>query len=113
MTVRACVESAGVPAVRCIRVRVSDTGPGIPADQREQVFAEFTRLPGTSAPGAGLGLAIARRVARLLGGDLWIDPHHAPGACFVFELADTPTRDDQTLAVPHGPTGRPHAVTVP
>jgi len=48
---------------RCVRVRVADTGPGIPADQREQVFAEFVRLPGTTAPGAGLGLAISRRIA--------------------------------------------------
>jgi len=71
---------------RCVRVRVADTGPGIPADQREQVFAEFVRLPGTTAPGAGLGLAISRRIARLLGGELWVDPARAVGACFVLDL---------------------------
>ncbi len=106
VTVAACTERAAAPAARCVRVRVADTGPGIPADQREQVFAEFTRLPGTTAPGAGLGLAIARRVARLLGGDLWVDPDHAPGACFIFEVPDAgrlnagPARDPGPAAGP-------------
>jgi signal transduction histidine kinase len=84
VAVAACVERDG--DVECVRVRVADTGPGIPADQREQVFAEFVRLPGTTAPGSGLGLAIARRIARLLGGELWVDPGRARGACFVLEL---------------------------
>jgi signal transduction histidine kinase len=104
VTVLACVNGADAPAARCVCVRVSDTGPGIPADQREQVFAEFTRLPGTSAPGAGLGLAIARRVARLLGGDLWVDPTHAPGACFVFEIPAAGAPTDQA------PGGAPGAI---
>lgn len=46
--------------------RVSDNGPGIPASQREVVFAPFHRLSG-SADGAGLGLAIVQRIARLHG----------------------------------------------
>jgi signal transduction histidine kinase len=105
VTVVACAETAAGPAARCVCVRVSDTGPGIPADQRENVFAEFTRLPGTSAPGAGLGLAIARRVARLLGGDLWVDPLHAPGACFVFEIADAASPNDRAPLGPRGTVG--------
>ncbi|HEX6037872.1 HAMP domain-containing sensor histidine kinase, partial [Longimicrobium sp.] len=52
-------------------VRVTDTGPGIPPDKREAIFDEFSRLhDGTGIQGHGLGLAISRRVARLLGGDL-------------------------------------------
>jgi signal transduction histidine kinase len=70
----------------CVRVEVRDTGPGIPPDRREFVFQEFTRLPGTAAPGAGLGLAISRHIARLLGGDLWVDERPEPGACFVLEV---------------------------
>lgn len=46
--------------------RVSDNGPGIPACQREAVFAPFHRLAG-SVDGAGLGLAIVQRIARLHG----------------------------------------------
>ena len=46
---------------------VSDRGPGIPPADRERAFERFTRLP-SAKPGAGLGLAIARRAVDLLGG---------------------------------------------
>jgi signal transduction histidine kinase len=84
-----------------VRVMVSDTGPGIPAEHRDLLFREFSRLPGTSAPGAGLGLAIARRVAHLLGGDLRVDDVPAgQGARFVLQLP--------VDGVPRGRRG-PHA----
>ena len=44
---------------------VSDTGPGIPAEDRERVFDRFYRVPGSGESGSGLGLAIARRIAEL------------------------------------------------
>jgi signal transduction histidine kinase len=44
-------------------LRVSDTGPGIPAAERERVFDRFYRTPGTPVPGSGLGLAIVKAVA--------------------------------------------------
>jgi two-component system, sensor histidine kinase len=52
-----------------VRIAVSDTGPGIPIDQRERIFEEFLRLDvaGISERGLGLGLAIVRRLAELLG----------------------------------------------
>ncbi|MGO1071445.1 hybrid sensor histidine kinase/response regulator [Lysobacter sp. CA199] len=53
-----------------VRIEVWDTGPGIAANKRELIFEEFQRLDvGVEAPqrGAGLGLAIVRRVAHLLG----------------------------------------------
>lgn len=65
---------------------VSDTGPGIPPDLRDAVFDEFTRLDEDSAmAGHGLGLAIARGVARRLGGDLTI-ADTSTGATFVLWL---------------------------
>ena len=68
-------------------VIVSDTGPGIAAEHRDRLFREFSRLPGTVAPGAGLGLAIARRIAVLLGGELLLEPTPAEGgARFVLRL---------------------------
>ena len=53
-------------------VVVQDSGPGITEEWRDRVFEEFTRVPGSNelAPGHGIGLAVSRRVARLMGGDL-------------------------------------------
>lgn len=73
-------------------VRVSDNGPGIPAEKREAIFDEFSRLhDGTGIQGHGLGLAISRRVARLLGGELDVSGADGEGATFSLWL---PLRDD-------------------
>jgi signal transduction histidine kinase len=53
-------------------LRVSDTGPGIAADERERVFDRFYRGRQSTVPGSGLGLAIVREVARLHGGGVTI-----------------------------------------
>ena len=47
---------------------VEDNGPGIPADEREQVFERFYRVLGTEGDGSGLGLAIVREVVDGAGG---------------------------------------------
>ena len=75
-------------------VRVADTGPGIPADLREAVFDEFTRVSDRNTiKGHGLGLAISRRIAKLLDGDITLDEHTGKGAAFVLWL---PCRDEQS-----------------
>jgi signal transduction histidine kinase len=56
---------------------VSDNGPGIPLEARDQIFERFYRLEGTVASGSGLGLAIARELAGLMGG--WIEVEAEPG----------------------------------
>jgi len=63
---------------------VEDDGPGIPAEQREQVFARFTRLDGSRASGSGLGLAIARELAGRMDGEILLDS--TPGGRTVFTL---------------------------
>ena len=67
---------------------VTDDGPGVPPADHERVFERFTRLDDarTGAGGAGLGLAIAREIARRHGGDVSIDAGYEPGARFVLTV---------------------------
>ena len=84
--VHACVvtdETLG----RAVALDIADNGPGIPAQLRDRVFDEFFRVPANSnASGAGVGLAIARRVARMLGGDLRLRDTPGGGATFTLLL---------------------------
>jgi two-component system OmpR family sensor kinase len=48
---------------RSIVLEVVDTGPGIPAEERARVFDRFYRVPGTAAPGSGIGLALVKMIA--------------------------------------------------
>jgi two-component system OmpR family sensor kinase len=59
-------------------LRVVDTGPGIPADERQRVFDRFYRPPGTSPPGSGLGMAIVKAIADAHGASIKLD--NAPSA---------------------------------
>ncbi len=61
-----------------LRIEVHDTGPGIEADQRERIFEEFRRGEDAPGQGLGLGLAIAERIARLLGSQVAL--RSTPGA---------------------------------
>jgi signal transduction histidine kinase len=70
-------------------VRVADRGPGVPADQRERIFEKFHRVNDAltaEKTGAGLGLSIARQLARGLGGDLYYESRNGGGAEFVLKL---------------------------
>jgi two-component system phosphate regulon sensor histidine kinase PhoR len=70
-------------------VRVLDRGPGVPAAHAEKIFEQFHRADATLTAeqgGAGLGLSIARQLARGLGGDLRHEPREGGGAIFFLEL---------------------------
>jgi len=68
-----------------VKVSVSDTGPGIPAEFHLEVFDDFFRLPGTEAQeGMGLGLAIARRLVQGMGGKIWVESDPGAGCKFSF-----------------------------
>jgi two-component system, OmpR family, sensor kinase len=70
-----------------ISVSVSDSGPGVPSDQRERVFAPFHSEPNPDGrTGSGLGLAICRQLARTLGGDVVVGDAARGGATFAITL---------------------------
>ena len=64
-------------------VRICDQGPGIPPEARERALSRFTRLDQRQGEGAGLGLAIARRIAELHKGSLTLGDRDdgGPGLC--------------------------------
>ena len=66
-----------------IALSVIDTGPGVPDALAETIFAPFEQAPSNaSRGGTGLGLFISRRLARMMGGDLTLEPARTNGAHF-------------------------------
>lgn len=82
VTVRASASDDG------LTVTVSDTGVGIPEEDRERIFESFQQ-GGRGAPreeGTGLGLTLSRRLVELLGGHLWLDSALGAGSTFGFTI---------------------------
>ena len=74
-----------------VKVSVSDTGPGIPAEFHLEVFDDFFRLPGTeNEEGMGLGLAIARRLVQGMDGKIWVESDPGAGCKFSFLIPYKP-----------------------
>jgi CheY-like chemotaxis protein/anti-sigma regulatory factor (Ser/Thr protein kinase) len=69
-----------------LELTVTDTGIGIPAGLCDHVFEEFYQVPGVRRGGTGLGLPYARRLARILGGDLVLSSEPGTGTSVVLDL---------------------------
>ncbi|NNF26984.1 MAG: PAS domain-containing sensor histidine kinase, partial [Gemmatimonadetes bacterium] len=67
-------------------VRVADTGPGIPEDDREHVFNRFWQVKRSDRAGAGLGLAIVKGIVEAHGGRVWVGDREEGGSLFCFTL---------------------------
>ncbi len=83
------VQVAGEGGTDIYTVTVSDNGPGIPDGQWERIFEHFEQLnkgDSRASEGVGLGLPIARQLARAMGGDVWYVPRFPTGASFRFSL---------------------------
>ncbi|QQV78515.1 PAS domain-containing sensor histidine kinase [Sphingomonas aliaeris] len=80
--VRIHTERAGEAAM----VIVADQGKGIAIQDQERIFDKFERVDPGEPGGSGLGLYIARRLARAMGGDITVDSAPGDGARFVFTL---------------------------
>jgi len=75
-----------------VKVSVSDTGPGIPAEFHQEVFDDFFRLPNNdSQEGMGLGLAIVRRLVQGMGGKVWLESDPGAGCKFSFLIPFKPS----------------------
>jgi PAS domain S-box-containing protein len=73
-----------------VRFRVADTGPGIPEEDQRHLFDLFWQAAPESRGGAGLGLAIAKRIVEAHGGRLWVDSRPGEGSVFCFTLPSVP-----------------------
>jgi signal transduction histidine kinase len=72
-----------------VSLDVADSGQGIPAESLDRIFEPFVQLDSgltRKAEGAGLGLAISRRLARLMGGDVTVHSEVGAGSTFSFTL---------------------------
>ncbi|HEY4824300.1 MAG TPA: HAMP domain-containing sensor histidine kinase [Solirubrobacteraceae bacterium] len=73
------------------QVTVADQGPGVPPEEREQIFRRFHRGRDTHGQaGFGLGLAIGRELAERMGGELVLEETDGPGARFTLRLQAAP-----------------------
>ncbi|MDZ4367593.1 MAG: ATP-binding protein, partial [Afipia sp.] len=81
--------TASVPEPGRVRFAVEDTGPGVSKSNRDRIFEAFAQADASHADlgGAGLGLAIARRLAHAMGGEVGVESAPGRGACFWFEAA--------------------------
>ena len=86
-----------------LSIEVWDTGPGIAPADRERIFAEFERLGTGGEAGIGLGLAIARRTAKLLDAPITLHSRPGRGSCFAVSL---PLAADGPAEASPPPAGR-------
>ena len=85
------VEPADEPGHLHLAVR--DTGIGIPDGRAHRLFEEFSQLDSSTTRkygGTGLGLAVSKRLAELMGGTMWVESEQGQGATFHFTIAAPP-----------------------
>jgi signal transduction histidine kinase/CheY-like chemotaxis protein len=85
-----CVEA--VMENRMLRIEVRDTGVGVAAAKRQEIFQEFVQADSSHARkfgGTGLGLAISKRLVNTMGGQIGVDALSEGGSCFWFTLPVT------------------------
>ncbi|MDD4651892.1 MAG: ATP-binding protein [Methanothrix sp.] len=94
ITVSGSMEDSG----NCkIHFAVTDTGIGIPEDKKMNLFESFRQVDASTARrygGSGLGLAISKRLAEMMGGEIWVESVSGTGSTFHFTIVAEPTSFD-------------------
>jgi signal transduction histidine kinase len=101
---------------------VSDNGPGVPDEETQRVFENFEQLSKgdtREATGFGLGLPIARRLARAMGGEVWYERRFPTGARFCYSLPlrrrsilDEGDRPEASVQIQESPEGAEQTLEV-
>ncbi len=90
----------GDPPIHLLRFSVSDTGIGIPDDLQDHLFESFIRLESSrNMEGAGLGLAISKRLTEMMGGEIGVDSTPGRGSIFWFTAGFEPAGESPALPV--------------
>jgi signal transduction histidine kinase len=79
-----------------VRFRVADTGPGIAAEHAERIFDPFWQVEQSTIRthgGSGLGLSVARQLARLMGGDVTVQSTPGEGSVFTIRIPIAPAEE--------------------
>ncbi|MGL5728598.1 MAG: aerobic respiration two-component sensor histidine kinase ArcB [Plesiomonas sp.] len=94
-----------------LRFSVQDTGVGIPAAEIDKIFAMYYQVKGQDGrlnpTGTGIGLAVSRRLAQMMGGDIHVTSELNSGSCFTLEISckelQTPATETQNTPAPISP----------
>ncbi|MFQ3477440.1 GHKL domain-containing protein [Halonotius sp. F2-221B] len=80
----AAVEISCTEQAETVRVRFADTGPGVPDNQKEEIFGKGEK--GLESPGSGIGLYLVHTLVEQFGGEVWVEDNDPKGAVFIVEL---------------------------
>jgi signal transduction histidine kinase len=83
-----------------VKVSISDTGPGVPLNERTRIFEKFYQAGdgGQKPRGTGLGLTITKTLVELHGGEIWVDSEAGCGSSFHFSLPIAPPGETKSPA---------------
>jgi PAS domain S-box-containing protein len=70
-----------------VTIRIADNGPGVPDDQKDQIFGKGDT--GLESSGTGIGLYLVHRLVEIYGGDVWVEDNDPEGSVFAVELPTT------------------------